>query len=572
MTSGISMWFERWFLSSNAKDIGVLYLIYALFAGLVGTAFSVLIRLELSGPGVQYIADNQLYNSIITAHAIIMIFFMVMPALIGGFGNFLLPLGLGGPDMGFPRLNNISYLLLIPSIVLFLFAGGIENGVGTGWTLYPPLSGIQSHSGPSVDLAIFGLHLSGVSSLLGAMNLKLYIFVFGYVRNSKSFQLIVNKCYFSTNKPNYPFQNNRGSDNNSVNNNNSGNDNNSKKDYTEINNKSKLDNRWKEILGRKGPNKHKHVLAIEIINSGKTVTAENINEILAFTNITTTEQELKSLINTTSFTLTNLNQKTITKNTLKDKLGLPNGKIRIPGIYIFTHISTGRKYVGSSSQLAFRLNGYINLSHRGSGLLIPLLKKEGLKNFSLQVFPFYNNYIKKSEIVLEQYYLLDPSFTLNTIRVANNPSGSNSKSLYMYNRDMTILYFFSTQQIDFIRKLNIHHTTFSKHLEKGTYYLGKYLFSTVPVLTAKVKDMSDLDLMLMLEKDRVKYNKNKPLNSLSKSVILTDVNNLENTTVLPSLGKCVEYLQNKGLSASQVTLVKHINSGTAYNGYLCKFI
>jgi len=164
------MWFERWFLSSNAKDIGVLYLIYALFAGLVGTAFSVLIRLELSGPGVQFIADNQLYNSIITAHAIIMIFFMVMPALIGGFGNFLLPLGLGGPDMGFPRLNNISYLSLIPSIVLFLFAGGIENGVGTGWTLYPPLSGIQSHSGPSVDLAIFGLHLSGISSLLGAMN------------------------------------------------------------------------------------------------------------------------------------------------------------------------------------------------------------------------------------------------------------------------------------------------------------------------------------------------------------------------------------------------------------------
>jgi len=169
-TSAISMWFERWFLSSNAKDIGVLYLIYALFSGLVGTAFSVLIRLELSGPGVQYIADNQLYNSIITAHAIIMIFFMVMPALIGGFGNFLLPLGLGGPDMGFPRLNNISFLLLIPSIVLFLFAGGIENGVGTGWTLYPPLSGIQSHSGPSVDLAIFGLHLSGISSLLGAMN------------------------------------------------------------------------------------------------------------------------------------------------------------------------------------------------------------------------------------------------------------------------------------------------------------------------------------------------------------------------------------------------------------------
>lgn len=240
--------------------------------------------------------------------------------------------------------------------------------------------------------------------------------------------------------------------------------------------------------------------AVDFIKSGKTVNANVINSILSIYNLHVTDESLNDLINTPVIIFNDLHKDLNKDSVFKDKLGEAYGKA-VAGVYIFTHKETGAKYVGSSVQLATRLSGYLKKSYKVYGKFLPFLTSEGLDKFTLTIMPLYSSPVLKPELILEQYFLLDPSFNLNLSRVANVPN-FNNKEMYMYNSDKTILIYHSSSIKDFLVKFGIWYKAILNNLETGTYYLGKYAFSSVPILTAKPAEYSDEDIKKMLAKDR----------------------------------------------------------------------
>src|SRR2546423_12277730 len=222
-------------------------------------------------------------------------------------------------------------------------------------------------------------------------------------------------------------------------------------------------------------------------------------------------------------------------------------------------------YVGSSSMLARRLIGYFNNTHKNTGKLIPLIKKEGISAFNLEVIPLTEDYVINQELSLEQYFLLHSKFNLNVIKVVNDFSGARSKPLYMYTKDFAELIYSSHIQEDFIFKLRIHHTIFTKSLNTGAIYLGKYVFTDKPVIGAKESNMSEEEINILLDKDKLKENNIK---GISRKILIKNINNNE-VKSFDSISSCLVYL-NSIAPSNKSTLYRYIKSQKPYNGFICQ--
>jgi hypothetical protein len=314
---------------------------------------------------------------------------------------------------------------------------------------------------------------------------------------------------------------------------------------------------WSEIKQMKGS----YYIAMNILKYNLPITIEVLNQILITNNLNITQIQLDQLLNIPKVEYTNLNSDSYKREDFIEKIGTVRNEKYPGGVYIWTHISTGNKYVGSSSSLARRLIGYFKGTHANTGKFIPFLNKQGVNAFKLQVIPIDNNiYTEGIQLCLEQYFLLNSEFNLNTLRIVNKISGSRSNPLYIY-KDNILLYKANNQE-EIMFGLNIHYTTIINCIKENKPFLNLFYFYSTPINNAKEKVMSLDDLLILIEKERLNNKKGRKL-------LLNSMDGKTNIS-FNSIQDCLSYL-NSIAPSFKTTLYRYIESGKPYHGFICNW-
>ena len=304
---------------------------------------------------------------------------------------------------------------------------------------------------------------------------------------------------------------------------------------------------------------------MEYIQNNIRITASEVNNILALTGFSVDQSTLDLVLSKNPLSFSNLDENIIFSELWLDKIGTVRNEKSKGGVYIWIHKATGDKYVGSSRFLARRLIGYLKGTHENVGKFLPLLKKEGLNAFTLDVITFDEFYHKGLELCLEQYFLLQPKFNLNTLRVVNSISGSRKKALFMYTKDKSLLIYSSDKQEDFIFKLGIHHSIFNRSINKGETYLNKYLFTDQLIKEAEISNMSEAEVFVLLEEDRRTV---KEVSKRGRQITLIAGSDNSDIKTFGSIKDCLDFLKSIDSTANKSTLYKYIGRGIPYKGFM----
>jgi len=323
---------------------------------------------------------------------------------------------------------------------------------------------------------------------------------------------------------------------------------------------------WETIHNRRdkvqGLNKTAYELALEYLGSDKNITAAEINKVLSLTGFSIDQNTLDFILSKPRLSFNKLSPDTLLSKIFLDKIGTVRNEKNKAGVYIWTYVATGSMYVGSSCSIARRLSGYFKGTHASVGRFIPLLRKEGLNTFTLDVIVLNEEYYEGLELCLEQYFLLHNKYDLNTLRVVNNISGSRSKALFLYTKDLSQLIFSSEKQEDFIFKLGIHHSIIQRSLKHEYVYLGKYIFTDYLIKGIKLSNLTEVEVSIMLEEDRL-----AALPKEGRQIKLIAEGNDSDVQTFSSIKDCLEFLKSKDRSANKSTFYKYLGSGKSYKGF-----